>query len=207
MSTPRASRASNPARCCAMASGSPPSSSTRSIARARRCSRCCCAPWPSARVSAFNREYRFPHMTVYADRNRIEKEETFELASAARDRFMFELRMGTPTDAAIRRALVFDPGFHDVDELLERVSPGILAVAGAESASRAAIQRSVETSEDARALRDGPVGRQPVAAEVRRAHRRRGHGEADSGRRQSARHDGADARGASRRLARRPQLM
>src|SRR5207344_2809173 len=31
-------------------------------------------------VSAFNREYRFPHMTVYADRNRIEKEETFELA-------------------------------------------------------------------------------------------------------------------------------
>ena len=30
-------------------------------------------------------------MTVFADRNRVEKEETFELASAARDRFMFEL--------------------------------------------------------------------------------------------------------------------
>src|SRR5688572_15278742 len=41
-------------------------------------------------VSAFNREYRFPHMIVFADRNRVEKEETFELASAARDRFMFE---------------------------------------------------------------------------------------------------------------------
>jgi MoxR-like ATPase len=77
-------------------------------------------------VSAFNKEWRFPHMTVFADRNRIEKEETFELASAARDRFMFELRMSTPTDPAIRRALVFNPDFHDVDELLQRVSPGIL---------------------------------------------------------------------------------
>ena len=65
-------------------------------------------------------------MTVFADRNRVEKEETFELASAARDRFMFELRMTTPTDPAIRRALVFNPDFHDVDELLQRVSPGVL---------------------------------------------------------------------------------
>ena len=44
-------------------------------------------------VSAFNREFRFPHMTVFADRNRLEREETFELPAAARDRFMFELRM------------------------------------------------------------------------------------------------------------------
>ena len=78
-------------------------------------------------VFAFNREFRFPHMTVFADRNRVEKEETFELAAAARDRFMFELRMPTPTEAATRRALVFDPDFHDVDQLLERVAPGILA--------------------------------------------------------------------------------
>ena len=97
-------------------------------------------------VFAFNKEYRFPHMTVYADRNRIEKEETFELASAARDRFMFELRMGTPTDAVIRRALVFDPCFHDVDELLGRVTPGILAWQELNGVA-AAIQRSVETSE------------------------------------------------------------
>lgn len=97
-------------------------------------------------VTAFNREYRFPHMTVYADRNRIEKEETFELASAARDRFMFEVRMPTPVDATIRRALVFDPDFYEVDTLLEKVSPGILPwrelndIAGA-------IQRQVKTSE------------------------------------------------------------
>jgi len=54
-------------------------------------------------VSAFNREFRFPHMTVFADRNRLEREETFELPSAARDRFMFELRMVAPTDAASAR--------------------------------------------------------------------------------------------------------
>jgi MoxR-like ATPase len=31
-------------------------------------------------VSAFNQEHVFPHMLVFADRNRVEKEETFELA-------------------------------------------------------------------------------------------------------------------------------
>lgn len=77
-------------------------------------------------VSAFNREYRFPHMTVFADRNRIEREETFELASAARDRFMFELRMGTPVEREVRRALALDPAFHDTDRLLEQVSPAVL---------------------------------------------------------------------------------
>src|ERR1700742_4913318 len=64
-------------------------------------------------VSAFNREHRFPHMTVFADRNRVEKEETFELASAARDRFMFELGIYKTTDPQVRRALVFDTAFPD----------------------------------------------------------------------------------------------
>src|SRR6476659_10973355 len=77
-------------------------------------------------VSAFNQEYRFPHMTVFADRNKVEKEETFELASAARDRFMFVLSMPTPSEAEVRRALVFDPAFHDVDALLQRVTAGVL---------------------------------------------------------------------------------
>lgn len=97
-------------------------------------------------VSAFNREYRFPHMTVFADRNRVEKEETFELASAARDRFMFELRMPTPSDLAVRRALVFDPDFHDVDELLQKVAPGVLPWQELNHIG-AAIQRSVGASE------------------------------------------------------------
>jgi MoxR-like ATPase len=97
-------------------------------------------------VSAFNREHRFPHMTVFADRNRVEKEETFELASAARDRFMLELRMPTPTEKATRRQLVFDPSFHDVDQLLERVAPEVLQWQELNSVG-AAIQQSVRTSE------------------------------------------------------------
>jgi MoxR-like ATPase len=97
-------------------------------------------------VSAFNQEYRFPHMIVFADRNKVEKEETFELASAARDRFMFELRMPTPTDDAVRRSLVFNPDFHDVDELLTRVAAGILPWQELNQIG-AAIQRSVRASE------------------------------------------------------------
>jgi len=96
-------------------------------------------------VSAFNREYRFPHMTVFADRNKIEREETFELASAARDRFLFELRMATPADPEIRRALAFDPGFHDSDRLLEKVSPGVIPWQDLNEAG-AAIQRTVRAS-------------------------------------------------------------
>ena len=97
-------------------------------------------------VFAFNREFRFPHMTVFADRNRVEKEETFELAAAARDRFMFELRMPTPIAVSTRRALVFDPGFHDVDQLLERVAPAILPWNELNEIG-AAIQASVTASE------------------------------------------------------------
>jgi MoxR-like ATPase len=97
-------------------------------------------------VAAFNREYRFPFMTVFADRNRVEKEETFELASAARDRFMFELRMPTPSEPAVRRALVFNPDFHDVDALLERVTPEVLPWREL-NAIAAAIQRGVTASE------------------------------------------------------------
>ncbi len=75
-------------------------------------------------VSAFNREYHFPHMTVFADRNKVEKEETFELASAARDRFMFELNMSTPVDGDIRRSLIIDTAYHNADKLIESVPEG-----------------------------------------------------------------------------------
>ena len=97
-------------------------------------------------VSAFNREYRFPHMTVFADRNKVEKEETFELASAARDRFMFELNMSKPTDRGIRRALVFDTAFHDAEALIEQVAPAILP-SNELNAIGALVQKSVRTSE------------------------------------------------------------
>jgi MoxR-like ATPase len=97
-------------------------------------------------VSAFNRQYQFPSMTVFADRNRVEKEETFELASAARDRFMFELSMPTPSEPDVRRALVFDPAFHDVDALLQRVGAGVIAWERLNEIG-AAIQRSVRATE------------------------------------------------------------
>ncbi|AXK67726.1 MULTISPECIES: AAA family ATPase [Burkholderia] len=97
-------------------------------------------------VRAFDREYRFPHMTVFADRNKVEKEETFELASAARDRFLFELGLSTPDEPEVRRALVFDASFHDVDCLLERLSPAIVPWEQLNRAG-AAIQASVQASE------------------------------------------------------------
>jgi MoxR-like ATPase len=75
-------------------------------------------------VTAFNRVFSFPHLLVFADRNMVEREETFELPAAARDRFFMEIGMGTPSDKEIRRKLVFDPGFHDVDSLLENVTSG-----------------------------------------------------------------------------------
>ena len=96
-------------------------------------------------VSAFGREHAFPHMTVFADRNRVEREETFELASAARDRFMFELSMLTPDEEEIRRSLVFDPAFHDVDALLDAVPEG-LCPGEALNGIGADIQRFVKAS-------------------------------------------------------------
>ena len=77
-------------------------------------------------VAAFNRAYHFPHLQVFADRNRVEKEETFELPAAARDRFVMEIAMELPGGAEIRRALMFDPRFHDVENLLREVEQGVL---------------------------------------------------------------------------------
>jgi MoxR-like ATPase len=97
-------------------------------------------------VNAFNREHRFPHMLVFADRNRVEKEETFELPSAARDRFMLEVLIETPADESVRTALVFDPSYHDVDALLQSVPAAILPYAELNTIA-AVIQREVRASE------------------------------------------------------------
>lgn len=76
-------------------------------------------------VKAFNRDYAFPYLQVYADRNRVEKEETFELPAASRDRFMLEIEVRNPTDPEILDELAFNPRFHDVDSLLETIQPGV----------------------------------------------------------------------------------
>ncbi len=77
-------------------------------------------------ISAFNREYHFPHLQVFADRNRVEKQETFEIPAAARDRFMMELNIEIPEFIKDRKALVFDPRFHNIDQLLQGIRPDIL---------------------------------------------------------------------------------
>jgi MoxR-like ATPase len=75
-------------------------------------------------ASAFSREYSFPHLQIFADRNRVEKEETFELPAAARDRFMLEIPLSAPDDPEVRDQLVFESRFHDPDRLLSDVAPG-----------------------------------------------------------------------------------
>lgn len=77
-------------------------------------------------LTAFNKEHYFPHMLVFADRNQVEKEETFDIPSAARDRFMMEIPIIVPTDSAIMESLVFDTRFHNVDTLIENVDKDIL---------------------------------------------------------------------------------
>ncbi|MFT0858805.1 AAA family ATPase [Ancylobacter sp. G4_0304] len=97
-------------------------------------------------VSAFNRDYHFPHVQVFADRNRVEREETFELPAAARDRFLMEVQVAMPADEEARRALVFDTRFHNVDALLTEVRPGGLDPAALETVARA-IQSGIRTSD------------------------------------------------------------
>lgn len=97
-------------------------------------------------VSAFNTEYRFPHLLMFADRNRVEREETFELPAAARDRFLMELAIEQPQDTDTRRALVFDARFHDVDALIDTISKGVLDHHLLNGVARA-IQTRIETSD------------------------------------------------------------
>jgi MoxR-like ATPase len=77
-------------------------------------------------LSAFNTEYRFPYLQVFADRNRVEKEETYELPGAARDRFLMEIEIAPEASPSIHRDLMFDARFHDVDALIAGVPSGVL---------------------------------------------------------------------------------
>lgn len=77
-------------------------------------------------LTAFNKEHNFPHMLVFADRNQVEKEETFDIPSAARDRFMMEIPIIVPDDPAIMESLVFDTKFHNVDALVDTIQADVL---------------------------------------------------------------------------------
>lgn len=97
-------------------------------------------------VTAFNKEYHFPHLQVFADRNRVERDETFEIPAAARDRFLMELRIETPGDPALQRALMFEPRFHDVDALIKSLRLSVLPYRELNDVA-AAIQHQVRASE------------------------------------------------------------
>jgi MoxR-like ATPase len=97
-------------------------------------------------VSAFNREHRFPHLLVFADRNRVEREETFEISSAARDRFMLEVTIDAPAGDEDRRALMFEPRFHDTDRLVGELAGAMVACEELNLVGEA-IQRGVQASD------------------------------------------------------------
>lgn len=97
-------------------------------------------------VSAFNREYRFPHLLVVADRNRVEREETFEIPAAARDRFLMEIEIKSPTDSTLLQQLMVDTRFHDTERLLDQVPADIIDYRDLNGVSRV-IQDNIQTSE------------------------------------------------------------
>jgi MoxR-like ATPase len=97
-------------------------------------------------VSAFNREFALPHLLVFADRNRVEREETFEISAAARDRFMLEITIEAPADDGERRALMFDPRFHDTERLVGALAAAMVPHRELNAAAEL-IQRSVQTSD------------------------------------------------------------
>ena len=97
-------------------------------------------------VSAFNRDYQFPFLQVFADRNMVEREETFELPAAARDRFLMEISISAPKDDETRRRLIFDPKFHDTESLLDEVGSDALDYRETPDVSRL-IQENVGATE------------------------------------------------------------
>ncbi len=97
-------------------------------------------------VSAFNREFRFPHLLVFADRNRVEREETFEISAAARDRFMLEATLDAPASDAERRELMMAPRFHDTDRLVGELASGLVAYEELNQVAEL-IQRCVQASD------------------------------------------------------------
>lgn len=96
-------------------------------------------------LQAFGRDFHFPHLLVFADRNRVEREETFEISSAARDRFMMEITIDAPPDDADRRSLIFDPRFHDTDRLVGELPTGMLGYAELPAVA-SAVQHGVQAS-------------------------------------------------------------
>lgn len=101
-------------------------------------------------ISAFNKTFHFPHLQVFADRNRIEKDETFELPAAARDRFMMELHIEQPKMESQLKELMFSTRYHNIDKLVDSADKAVLPFAELNSIAEE-IQTSIHAS---RAVQD-----------------------------------------------------
>lgn len=97
-------------------------------------------------INAFNRDFHFPHLQVFADRNDLEKEETFELPAAARDRFLMEVKIQAPKESELLKQLMTDPRFHNVETLLESVKAAVLPFKQLNDIGKD-IQQSIRTSD------------------------------------------------------------
>ncbi|QFY42095.1 MoxR family ATPase [Candidatus Methylospira mobilis] len=119
-------------------------------------------------VSAFNRVHELPYVLVFADRNRVERNETFELPSAVRDRFLVEIQVGVPESEADQLALMFDTRFHDVERLLNAVPENLLPYQSVQHVGRT-IQGAVQASDAIQhyALRLWQATRNPLAYGIR----------------------------------------
>lgn len=100
-------------------------------------------------VQAFNRIWKFPYLLVFADRNRVEKEETFELTAAQRDRFLMEVLLGLPQKPEEQIMLLFDTKFQNPDALIEReVREGLLPCRELHGTVFPAIQNGIGASDE-----------------------------------------------------------
>ena len=97
-------------------------------------------------LHAFKKEYKLPHMVVFADRNQVEKNETFEIPSAARDRFMMEIPIDIPVDRALRKSLMFNTKFLNTESLVQQVTPDVLQFTELNGLSDQ-IQSAIQSSE------------------------------------------------------------
>jgi len=57
----------------------------------------------------------------------LEREETFELPAAARDRFFMEISINAPNERELQRDLMFNLRFQNTDELIENLPSSVVA--------------------------------------------------------------------------------
>jgi len=73
-------------------------------------------------AEAIDKIFSLPNLWVCGDRNPLEKEQTFELPHAERDRFLMEIYVPYP-DQDSEKKIIKDPEFRDIGKLLTRVKP------------------------------------------------------------------------------------